>query len=163
VILLRDGKEVANVSVGGRVAFMTASGDRRWLAATLVDGGTAIIDGQTGALVRRLEPADALVTAASLDEAGDLILRSGRGTQTVWDRATGEAIVFDLDLLGDMQNAVWTPDGRIELTGRQIGVLDIPRDLRSSTEIIRDISCKVPLRVRDGKLEPSTPECSAPP
>nr|MBA3503530.1 hypothetical protein [Deltaproteobacteria bacterium] len=161
VVVVRDGKEVSRVNVGGRVAYMTASGDRRWVAATLVDGGTAIIDGQTGALVRRLEPADALVTAASLDQTGDLILRSGRGTQTVWDRATGEALVFDLDLLGDMQNAVWSADGRIELTGRQIGILDIPRDLRSTDEIVRDISCKVPLRVRDGKLEPSAPECSA--
>jgi hypothetical protein len=161
VILVRDGKEASRVNVGGRVAYMTSSGDRKWIAATLVDGGTAILDGQTGALVRRLEPADALVTAANLDETGDLILRSGRGTQTVWDRASGEALVFDLDLLGDMQNAVWSADGRIELTGRQIGILDIPRDVRSIEEIVRDISCKVPLRVRDGKLEPSTPECSA--
>jgi len=165
VVMFRDGKEQAQVDVGGRVAFITASGDSKWIAATLVDGGTAIIDGQTGALVRQLEPADALVTAANLDETGDLILRSGRGTQTVWDRATGEALVFDLDLLADMMNAVWSRDGRIEVTGRQIGILDIPRDQRPTDEIVRDISCKVPLRVRDGKLEPRTaadsPDCSA--
>jgi hypothetical protein len=161
VILLRDGNVVSRVDVGGRVAFMTASGDRKWVAATLVDGGTAIVDGRTGALVRRMEPADALVTAASLDETGDLVIRPGRGTMTIWDRASGEALLFDLDLLVDQQNAVWSADGRIEVTGRQIGTLDIPRERRPAAAILADIACKVPLRVRDGKLEPRTVDAKA--
>jgi hypothetical protein len=158
VLLIRGGKEVSRVSAGGRVAYLTASGDRRWLAATLVDGGTVIVDGTTGTLARRLEPADALLTAATLDHAGDLMIRPGRGTMTVWDRASGEALVFALDLLADMTNAVWSPDGKLEVTGRKIGLLDIPRETRPAAAIARDIACKVPLAVRDGKLEPATPD-----
>jgi hypothetical protein len=108
-----------------------------------------------------MEPADALVTAASLDETGDLVIRPGRGTMTIWDRASGEALLFDLDLLVDQQNAVWSADGRIEVTGRQIGTLDIPRERRPAAAILADIACKVPLRVRDGKLEPRTVDAKA--
>ncbi len=161
VLLLQGGHVVSRVDVGGRVTYITASGDRNWIAATLVDGGTAILDGKTGALVRRMEPADALVTAASLDETGDLVIRPGRGTMTVWERASGEALLFDLDLLVDQMNAVWSADGRIEVTGRQIGTLDIPRERRPPAEILADIACKVPLRVRDGKLEPRSADPKA--
>ena len=163
VVLLRDGKVVSRVAVGGRVAHLVASADRRWLAATLVDGGTVIVDGTTGAVTRRMEPADALLTAANLDATGDLLIRPGRGTMTVWDRASGETLVFALDLLADMTNAVWSPDGRLEVTGRKIGVLDIARETRPAAAIVRDIACRVPLAVRDGKLEPATPECSTAP
>ncbi|MBA3394434.1 MAG: hypothetical protein H0T89_17445, partial [Deltaproteobacteria bacterium] len=162
VVRVRDGREVSRVAVGARVTFLVASGDRRWLAATLVDGTTAILDGETGALVRRLEPADALVTAAVLDHHGDLLIRSGRGTMTVWDRATGEVLVFALDLLGDMTGAAWSQDGRIELAGRQIGILDIKRDVRPAAAIVEDIACRVAVRVREGKLEPAPPACPPP-
>ncbi|MBA3819676.1 MAG: hypothetical protein H0X17_12340 [Deltaproteobacteria bacterium] len=159
IVHLRDGREVGRVAVGGRVAFLVTSGDRRWVTATLSDGGTAILDGQTGALARRLEPADALSAAATLDESGDLMIRSGRGTMTVWDRSSGEALVFTLDLLDDMTNAAFATDGRIEVAGRQVGVLDLPRERRPASEIVREITCKVPLRVRDGKLEPAVTAC----
>jgi tRNA A-37 threonylcarbamoyl transferase component Bud32 len=161
VLLFAGGKQVASADVGGRVSYMTTSGDRKWIAATLVDGGTAILDGATGKLARQLEPADALITAATLDATGELLIRPGRGTQTIWDRASGEALVFDLDLLADMMNATWSEDGRIEVTGRQIGILDIPRDRRPVDEIVREIACNVPLRVKDGKIEPHTPDCAA--
>jgi len=157
VVLVRAGREVARVELAAQPLFLSSSGDRRWVVAQLENGVTAILDGETGALVRQLEQTDSSGGAATLDERGDLVLRQGRGTMTIWDRATGDALVWSLDLLHDASNARFDDQGRIEVNTWEVGLVDIPRDLRPIPEVLRDIECNVPLRVVDGRLGPAPP------
>jgi hypothetical protein len=159
VVVMRGGTEVARVPVAARPMFLTASGDRRWVAAQLANGVTAIFDGTTGALVRQLEPTDSINGAPTFDEHGELVLRPGRGTMTIWDRATGDALVWNLDLLREASSARFDDQGRLEVDTWEVGLLDIPRDRRPVAAILADIDCKVPLRVVDGRLGPATPIC----
>jgi len=57
------------------------------------------------------------------------------------------------------ESAVFGPDDTIEIGGRQSGVIMLRRDARPATEIVREIDCKVPLRVANGRLEPSPVDC----
>jgi hypothetical protein len=126
---------------------------------------TVIFDGTTGQLVRQLEPTDASGGAVSLDATGDLVLRPGRSTMTIWDRATGDALVWNLDLLHDASNARFDDQGRLEIDAWDVGLLELPRDHRARSEILRAIECNVPLRVIDGRLGPATRPlgCTLPP
>jgi hypothetical protein len=138
------------------------SPDRRWLAVQLEQGATAIVDAHTGEVARTLETGDSFGGVTTFDATGELLLRPSRDAMTIWDRATGENLVFGLDLLRYMQNARWLPDGRIEADGDSPGLLDIPRDARPTAEIVRDIACRVPLKVVQSRLEPATPDCKQP-
>jgi hypothetical protein len=159
VVVVRDGREVLRTPLGANPLFMSASADGRWVAVQLRNGATALLDGTTGVLARQLEPTDAIGAAATLDATGDLVVRPGRGTMTVWDRATGESLVWSLDLLRDATNARFDETGRLEVNTWEVGVLDIPIDRRLPAEILRDIDCNLPLRVVDGRLGPATPVC----
>jgi len=97
---------------------------------------------------------------ASFDATGDLLLRMTRGGHmSIWDRATGENLVSAFDLLRNLANARFLPDGRIEATARNPGLLDLPRETRPIAELIREIDCRVPLQVTGSRLEPATPAC----
>jgi len=135
------------------------SRDGRWLAVALGNGVTALVDGTTGALVRLLEQTDAQGPAPAFDATGDLMLRAGRGALAIWDRASGDILVWNIDLLRDGAGGRFLDDGRIELDGWGVGILEIPRDARPAAAILHDIACKVPLRVVDGRLGPATPSC----
>ncbi len=50
-------------------------------------------------------------------------------------------------------------DGRIEIDGYVIGVLDIPRDTRPTTELLHDLDCRVPIQVVGSRIEPSRAVC----
>jgi hypothetical protein len=78
---------------------------------------------------------------------------------TIWERATGEELVFGFDMLQQLGNGRFLPDGRIELDRREPGLLDIPRDTRPIADIVRDIDCKVPLEVVGSRLQPRAPAC----
>jgi hypothetical protein len=78
---------------------------------------------------------------------------------TIWDRSTGDELVFGLDLMQDVANGRFLPDGRIELNRRVPGLLDIPRDTRPVAEILKEIDCRVPLKVVGSRIEPRTPNC----
>jgi hypothetical protein len=78
---------------------------------------------------------------------------------SIWDRASGENILFNVDLLHGIVGGAFLPDGRLGVAGREVGVLDLARDARPPAEIVRDIDCRVPLRVNAGRLEPAATNC----
>ncbi|MDX2093571.1 MAG: protein kinase [Kofleriaceae bacterium] len=139
--------------------FFSVSGDLRYVAAHLGDGSTAVLDGVTGALERQLEPVESYGVAAALDKPGDLIVRTSRGTLTVWERTTGDNLLWTFDLLREGFGAAFAPDGRIEVMGSSSALLDIPRETRPVAEILRSIDCRVPLRVTGSRLEPAPVRC----
>ncbi|MCX5746416.1 MAG: hypothetical protein NT062_28395 [Proteobacteria bacterium] len=143
------------------VDYLTVSGDGRWVAVTLVTGGTLLLDGTTGAIVRRFAPADAIGVAAGVDSTGELLARPSRGGVTIWDRS-GDELVWGFDLLRPAVLATFDAQGRIELVGRQTGVLEITADRRPVQAIVGELACRVPLRVTSGRLEPNPPTaCSS--
>ena len=158
-LVFLHGSTQTRTPIATRASFLTASSDRRWLAAQLANGATLIVDGHTGAIVRELEQSDTFGMAAVFDHHGDLVMRAGRGGLTIWDRATGDAVIWGLDLLQHAYNGRFLPDGRIELAHWELGVIDLPIDRRPAAAILADIACKVPLRVVDGRLGPAKPEC----
>ncbi|MEO8839923.1 MAG: protein kinase [Kofleriaceae bacterium] len=158
--LRRDGTTVLHTEkLSDRADFMVATPDKKWIAVELSNGGTAILDGATGGVVRSFAPADAVGTAATLDPTGELVIRPSRGTLTLWARATGDELVWNLDLMKLAVTAQILADGRIELDGFVTGVLDIPRDTRPMTQLLHDLECRVPLKVVGSRLEPSTTAC----
>ncbi len=162
LVLYAGDRERARLKLPARVQHVVASSDGRWLAVQLEKGQTALVDARSGQLVRMLEGADDFGAAATFDAAGDLMLRATRDAMTIWDRASGEDLVYGLDLLRYAQNARFLPDGRIETGAEGPGLLDIPRDARPTAEIVRDIACRVPLKVVQSRLEPATPDCKQP-
>jgi len=159
LIVVEDRHEVARIDVGGAVVDLVPSSDGRWLAVSIATGATSIIDTQAWKVVRTLAPADNFGAAPTFDATGSLLLRSSRNALSILDRATGEELVFGIDLLRDVANGRFLPDGRIELNRRQPGLLDIPRDTRPIDQIVRDIDCKVPLKVVGSRIEPQIPTC----
>ena len=110
-------------------------------------------------MLRQLEQQDATGPAPTFDASGELLLRAGRGAMAIWDRATGDMLVWNVDVLREASGGAFTDDGRIELDTWAVGILEIPRDRRPAPAILHDIACKVPLRVVDGRLVPATPNC----
>ncbi|MCW5803269.1 MAG: hypothetical protein KIT31_12870 [Deltaproteobacteria bacterium] len=161
VVRLRHGAEASSVDVGARPLTLAASRDGRWVVASLQNGVAAILDGETGALVRQLEQTDSLGGTAAFDDAGDLLLRPGRGTMTIWDRASGDNLVWNLDLLRYAASARFDDAGRLEVNTWDVGVLDLRRDTRPAAQLLADIDCKVPLRVIGSRLGPAVPACDA--
>ena len=158
VELRHDGGSVLHTEkLADRVEFLTVTGN--WVAAQLASGGTVILDGTTAAILRSFAPADSVGTASTLDPTGELVVRPSRGTMTLWERASGDELVWNLDLIKGAVNAAVLGDGRIELSGFATGVLDIPRDQRPVDQLLRDLACRVPLRVVNSRLEPATPNC----
>ncbi len=160
IVILRDGKEVQRVDVGGDVDSMVTSADGRWVSAHLQSGATVILDAATGAIDRRFEPVENYGMAAVLDDTGDLVVRTSRGTLTIWERATGDNLVWNLEFLSGGFSAAFAK-GRLELVGVRVGVIDIPSDTRPTSEIVREIACRVPLRVAGSRLESTPVECAA--
>ncbi|HEY4242013.1 MAG TPA: serine/threonine-protein kinase [Kofleriaceae bacterium] len=154
LVLLHGTREVHRELPGSPTHELSASGDGRWAAAQLADGTTALVDGTTGTIARRLPPADATGGVAVLDEHGDLVLRPAGEQLVLYDRATGDALATKLDLIEGALGARFLPDGRLELAAYQTGVLDLPRDLRPAADLVREIDARVPLRVVAGRLEP---------
>ena len=91
---------------------------------------------------------------------------SGRAAArlTIWDRATGDELVFNLDLMKrDDATARFTPDGRIEVDGYARRSCSTSRAIPGPPpQILREIDCRVPLRV-DGRPAGarSTPTCAS--
>jgi tRNA A-37 threonylcarbamoyl transferase component Bud32 len=162
LVFFAADRERQRAKLTGQVQHIVVSHDGRWLAVQLEQGTVAIVDARTGELARTLEGADNFGAATTFDATGDLVMRPSRDAMTIWDRATGENLVFGLDLLRYMQNARFLPDGRIETGGQTTALLDIPRDTRPTAEIVRDIACRVPLKVVQSRLEPATPDCKPP-
>ncbi|HEY5928265.1 MAG TPA: hypothetical protein VIV11_41540, partial [Kofleriaceae bacterium] len=159
VIVVENRREVKRLEVGEQVGDMVSSPDGRWLAVHLATGATTIVDTRTWQITRTMAPADNYGAAPTFDASGDLLLRSSRNALAIWDRATGEELVHGLDLLQNLNNGRFLPDGRIEMNRRQPGLLDIPRDTRPIAQILRDIDCKVPLKVVGSRIEPHIPTC----
>jgi hypothetical protein len=159
LLVIEAKREVARVKVGEQVGDMTSSVDGRWLAVHLATGVTSIVDTKTWEVTRKLAAADNYGAAPTFDSTGDLLVRSSRNALTIWDRATGDELLFGFDLLQDLSNGRFLPDGRIEINRRQPGLLDIPRDTRPIEQILRDIECKVPLVVVGSRIEPQQPIC----
>ena len=158
--LRRAGTEVIHTTkLANRADFLIPSADGRWLAAQLGDGGTVILDGTTGEVARTFPPADANGVASVIDPTGELIERPSRGTMTMWERATGDELVWNLDLMKPAAAAQILADGRIVIDGYLVGVLDIPRDTRPAAQLLHDLDCRVPLRVAGSRLEPTTTAC----
>jgi tRNA A-37 threonylcarbamoyl transferase component Bud32 len=158
--LRKNGSEVVHTEkLSDRADFMVPTADRKSVAVELSNGGTVILDGTTGAVTRSFAPADAVGTAATLDPTGELVIRPSRGTLTLWARATGDELVWNLDLMKLAVTAQMLADGRIELDGFVTGVLDIPRDSRPMEQVLHDLECRVPLKVVGSRLEPSTTAC----
>jgi len=160
VEIRRDGTTVTHTTkLANRADFMIPSADGRWIAAQLGDGGTVILDGTTGEVARTFPPADANGVASVIDPTGELVERPSRGTMTMWERATGDELVWNLDLMKPAATAQILADGRIVLDGYLVGVLDIARDTRPAAQLLHDLDCRVPLRVAGSRLEPTTTAC----
>jgi tRNA A-37 threonylcarbamoyl transferase component Bud32 len=159
VMKLVEGKVVHAVDVHDRVEHLSLSPDRKWALAQLTNGSVAIIDTTSGEVTRQLGPAEQSGGDPIFDTTGDLIMREARNELTIWDRASGDEIVFNFRLLDGLMGGRFLPDGRIEVAARSPALLDIPLDSRPVASIIRDIACRVPLEVRAGRLGPSTPKC----
>jgi hypothetical protein len=86
-------------------------------------------------------------------------VRTSRGALSIWEHATGDELVYGLDLMRDLSNARFLADGRLEINGRQPGVLDLPRNASPAALIAADIACRVPLRVVGSRVEPAAPTC----
>ena len=147
--VLARGQVTHTLALGERVELLVVSPDHHWLAAQLGSGATAIVDTSTWAVARVLPAADAYGAAPEFDAGGELLLRTSRNTITIWDRATGEELVFGFDLLRNIMNARFLPDGRLEVSDREPALVDIPRDVRPIAQILRDLACKVPLQVSE--------------
>ncbi len=160
VELRKDGATIVRTTkLAARIDSLVTSADRRWVVAQLGDGGTVVLDGASGEPVRTFAPADADSGAAILDPTGDLVIRPSRGAMTVWERATGDELVWNLDLMKPAVVSQVLADGRIEIDGYVIGVLDIPRDTRPAAELLHDLDCRVPIQVVGSRLEPSRTVC----
>jgi hypothetical protein len=153
------GKTVHTAELRDRVEYFGTSKDHHWVLAQLTNGGVAIIDATTGEVTRQLEPAEQSGGVPVFDATGDLILRLSRSQLTVWDRVSGDEIIFNFRLLDGMMGGRFLPDGRIEAASRSPALLDIPLDARPTASIIRELACRVPLVATGGRLEPSTPKC----
>lgn len=161
IVVMRGGKEVQRIETGGgAVDSMVTSADGRWVSAHLQGGATVIIDATTGAIDRRLEPVENYGMAAVLDETGDLVVRTSRGMLTIWERSTGDNLVWNLEFLYGSYGAAFV-NGRLELAGERAGVIDLPADNRPVADILREIGCRVPLRVAGSRLESAPVECAA--
>jgi hypothetical protein len=157
LIVVDSGREFARLELGEPIGDIVPSADHRWLAAHLATGATTIVDSQTWQVARKLAPADNYGAAPTFDATGELLLRLSRNALTIWDRATGEELVFGFDMLQQLSNGRFLPDGRIELDRREPGLLDIPRDTRPIADVVKDIDCKVPLEVVGSRLQPRSP------
>jgi tRNA A-37 threonylcarbamoyl transferase component Bud32 len=160
VEMRRNGTELVHTAkLASRADFLSPSADGRWLAAQLGDGGTVILDGTTGEIARTFPPADSNGVASVLDPTGELVIRPSRGTMTLWERATGDELVWNLDLMKPAATASMRANGGIVVDGYVIGVLDIARDTRPAAQLLHDLDCRVPLRVVGSRLEPTTSTC----
>ncbi|HEX5063363.1 MAG TPA: hypothetical protein VFV99_28500, partial [Kofleriaceae bacterium] len=159
LLVIENGHETHRADVGTQIGDIVASPDKRWLAVSLATGAVAIVDAQSWQVTRMLAAADNYGMAATFDGTGDLLIRSSRNALTIWDRASGEELLFGFDLLQDLSNGRFLPDGRIEIDRRSPGLLDIPRDTRPIAQLVRDIDCKVPLKVVGSRIEPQIPSC----
>ncbi len=130
------------------------------ISAHLQTGATVILDAATGAIDRRFEPVENYGMAAILDETGELVARTSRGTLTIWERATGDNLLWNLEFLRGSYTAAFAK-GRLEIAGERVGVIDLPADNRPVADILREIGCRVPLRVAGSRLESAPVECSA--
>jgi tRNA A-37 threonylcarbamoyl transferase component Bud32 len=148
------------IDLGEHPEALTTSDDARWLAAQLQSGATAIIDTSTWQIVRKLPVGDNYGAAATFDAHGELIVRASHGAMSLWDAATGENLVFGFDVMRNLANARFLPDGRLEVDARSPGLVDLPRDTRPAAEVLAEIACRVPLAVQGGRLEPATPVCT---
>ena len=159
VLRMQSGRVVHEVDVHDRVEFLSVSPDRHWALAQLTNGGVSVIDATTGDVTRQLENAEQVGGVPVFDATGDLILRLARSELTIWDRATGEDLVYNFRVLDGMMGGRFLPDGRIEAASRSPALLDLPLDTRPAAAIIREITCRVPLVAGGGRLEASTPKC----
>ncbi len=159
VIRIEGNREVGRIAVGDRISSLVTSWDRRWLAAQLASGATALIDTRTWQVVRTLPPADNYGAAPTFDASGELMLRTSRQALSIWDATTGEELVFGFDLMRDIVNARFLPDGSVEINARAPGHIAIVRDTRPTAEIVRDIECKVPLEVVGSRIQARQPTC----
>ena len=158
-IFWRNGAELRRVETGAPVEYMSASGDGAVVSAHLEGGATLLFDGKTGEISRRLEPVESFGVAAILDQTGDLLLRTSRGTLTIWERQTGDNLVWSLEFLRGSFAAAFDAEGKIEIVGERLGLIDIPRETRSVPEILATIACRVPLRVAGSRLEAAPVHC----
>ncbi|NVB83771.1 MAG: serine/threonine-protein kinase PknK [Kofleriaceae bacterium] len=155
--VLVDGREHKRLALGQPIASLSSSWNSRWVAAQLRNGQSVIIDADSWEIARTLAASDNFGGAPNFDATGDLVLRSSRGALTIWERETGDELVFGFDVLREPGGGRFLPDGRIETNRRSPGVLDIPRDARPIAEILADIDCRVPLKVVGSRLEPAVP------
>ena len=158
LLVRRDGREITH-ELGGGVELLATSGDGRWVAAQIEGGATVLLDGRTGAIDRTLESVESFGVAAILDRAGDLVVRTSRGTLTVWERTTGDNLLWALEFLQGSYVATFADDGRIEIAGQRLGLIDIPRETRPVADILATIACRVPLRVAGSRLASAPVVC----
>jgi hypothetical protein len=158
--MIGDGRELKKVPTTAPVDALAASGDGRWVSAHLSNGATLILDAKTGAIDRELEPVETYGVAAVMDATGELIVRTSRGTLTIWERTTGDNLVWNLEFLRGSYGAAFDSEGRLEVAGQQLGVLDIARETRPVAAILGEIECRVPLRVEGSRLESAPVRCA---
>ena len=152
-------RELRRIDGVGRVVYLEHTRDGEWLAMQLSSGATLFAEAKTGTIAHRLAAADFSDQSVSFDDTGELVMRPTNGTMQIWDRTTGEALVYNLDLLRVPSGVAFGPHGSLELQGDKTGILDITRDDRPASAIIADIACRVPLAIVDGRLEPAARRC----
>jgi serine/threonine protein kinase len=158
LVYVAHGRVANRVDVPAAVVSLTASGDGKRVAAQLASGVTLLLD-RDGRQLRELGPAALNGTSEALDATGALIVRSSRGQPTIWDTATGDVLIYDVDLFRYAANAMFASDGRIVIMGSEIATLAFGPDRRPATDVLRDIDCRVPLGIVATRLEPRAVTC----
>ena len=153
-------RPVHQLELGEMVEYQAATPGGAWVAIELASGVTVILDGKTSEVVRRLEASDSTGFAPMFDRTGELLLRTARGTTTIWERATGDDLVFNLDLLHTQDGISFGSGSELVLQGPRTGTIDFGRDARPAADLAHDIECRVPFAVHDGKLQPTRPTCA---
>jgi WD40 repeat protein/class 3 adenylate cyclase len=120
---LRDGKVAQTYPVSGLVevggeGLAVPSPDGRILAIKLIDG-MKLVDRQTGAELRRLQGADAVIAAAFSPDGNQILTghASNRNPAKLWDATTGRLIRALPGHRGWVARVAISPDGKHALTG----------------------------------------------
>ena len=112
VVIVRDGHVVRSYHLGALIDGFAPTRDGSRAAVQIETGVTALLDCTSLELGRRLEAGDENGAAPMFDDRGELLLRTARGTTTIWDPTTGDALVSNLDLLRTQTGVSWGSTAR---------------------------------------------------
>lgn len=114
LIQANDGHCLHTYDFTSGVWSLALSPDGRRFAAGLANGGAAIIEVGTGALVAELKGHSGAIWGVAFSPDGKLLATaSGDHTLKVWDAATGQFLFTLIGHTGEVTNVAFAPDSRL--------------------------------------------------